>query len=373
MNNRRYSALTLLATALAMLALQHPAISPRLLDNPPPARAQEPLRNPAFIPLAFRRGLVEDLPVAPTALPSAPTPVASETPVPTAEPPTATLEPTRAATATPTPSATPTPKAGYSEPLTDFPDLSDLRAGYRADRWYATLLEVLRRRYPTGRHIVTTLRDGEAQARFWVGSRNDTFDHLLDTLPLVVHEMNHQLGWQEGLQATRGQSYAYTVRDDLRLLVPTVDTFPRKEIAPYVVGPLANFYKATYLEGQGGEQDFQNLVDELNAYTHSLFTAHGTHDQFSRSLRQSHRDGLVTFMMYTEFYLRHARLRHASDYAALRARPEMRDAVALLWARAMFILDTTADIPNLALDHAAIEAEMRKADMLAEVEGFVAP
>jgi hypothetical protein len=47
--------------------------------------------------------------------------------------------------------------------------------------------------------------------------------------------------------------------------------------------------------------------------------------------------------------------------------------VELLWGRANFILDTTESIPNLAMDPAAVEAEMRKADMQAEIETFLNP
>lgn len=51
----------------------------------------------------------------------------------------------------------------------------------------------------------------------------------------------------------------------------------------------------------------------------------------------------------------------------------MRTAVQTLWARANFILDVTEDIPSLALDAEAIEAEVRKDDMQAEVRDFVMP
>lgn len=152
-----------------------------------------------------------------------------------------------------------------------------------------------------------------------------------------------------------------------------MDTFPRSEIARYLEGPLSNRYRSVYLEGRGSEQGVLSVLDEFNAYTHSLFTGYGIHDQTPPNQRQSHRDGLVTFMMYLQFYLRHARTEHPDDYTRMRAEPELREAVRTLWARANFILDVTEDIPSLALDVEAVEAEMRKPDMQREIEDFVLP
>lgn len=293
-------------------------------------------------------------------------------PPPTASP-TATTAATATRTPTSTPPPTPTPPKGYHEPLTDRPSLDDLASGYTQARWYETMLEVLRRRYPTGHHIVTSLQDSKGKATTWTSGQTATFMDLVGALETTVHEMNHELGFQEGFIPTIGKRYFYEVRDDLRVTVDVVPTFNRSEIAPYVTGPLDNQYKSIYLTGQSGQQGFYTLLDEFNAYTHSLFTGYGTYDLYPASRHISNRDGLVTFMMYTEFYLRHARTKHPADYKALRARAETKDLVRLLWDRANFILDTTADIPSLALRAEVIEAEMRKADMLAEVEGFLGP
>lgn len=286
---------------------------------------------------------------------------------------TATAEASATATAMPTAPATPTPPKGYHEPLTDRPSLDDLAGGYTSARWYETLVEVLRRRYPTGHHIVTSLQDGKGKATTWTNGQTGTFMDLIGALEVAVHEMNHQLGFQEGFIPTIGKRYFYEVRDDLRVTVDVVPTYNRSEIAQYITGPLDNQYKSVYLTGQSGQQGFFTLLDEFNAYTHSLFTGYGTYDLYPASRHVSNRDGLVTMMMYVEFYLRHARTKHAADYAALRASAETKDLVRLLWDRANFILDTTASIPSLALKAEAVEAEMRKADMLGEVEGFLGP
>ncbi len=360
--------------AFLSLAALRPAAPPavRAAALQAPAQDEQPAAR-VYLPLTLRGIGMNELPPPPTAQPATATP----RPSPTATVPL--VVPTLAPTETPRPSdppPSPTPKqlpwwGAYDEPLATLPSLEDVFFAYRPANWYSSLLTVLRLRYPTGRAIVTRLKDSQNQAAVWVGSPPSNFQGLLDRIGLTVHEMNHQLGWQEGILATRLQQYAYVVREDLTLLVPQMETFPRAEIVPYLKGPLLNQYKPVYLEGDSGKQGFLTVLDEFNAYTHSLFVGYGLHDQMAPGSRQSDRDGLVTFMMYTQFYLRHARTTHPADYARLRASPEIRDAVKTLWARANFILDVTEDIPGLALDAAAVEAEMRKADMQAEVRDFV--
>ena len=320
----------------------------------------------------------------PTAPPPTLPPTTTPTPAPTLTPtqtatPTATRVPSQTATPSPVtptlePSPTPSPTPqGYTEELAELVSLDDLREDYRAADWYPTLLEVLRRRYPTGRHIVTRVANSQARAKYWAGNDTSSWDGLMDAMQMVVHEMDHELGMQEGVLATGFETYAYVVREDLQVEVAYQDTFPRSEIARYVTGDLVNFYKNTYLSGRLGEMAFQNTLDEVNAYTHSIFVGYGLHDQFPPNQRASYRDGIVTFMMYTQFYLRHARLQHPEQWDALHEDPEMRALVELLWDRAGFILDVTKDIRGLSMEAEVIEAEVRKPEMQAEIDRFVAP
>ena len=370
-------ALALGSTALAAPAGSGPSVAAEPVHRAAPVRLDAPAGHdqdpPAAIihlPLAMAEIRLDQMPLPQPARPASATP-----PEPTQAPTEPPATPTEAPSPTPPPSPTPDlPWWGaYDEPVTDFASLDALRAAYRPATWYPTLLDLLALRYANGRHVVVSLKDSQQNAATWVGGNPASFDDLLGRVGVTVHEMDHQLGWQEGIQATSLQSYAYVLREDLTLLVPRVDTFPRAEIVPYLVGPLNNMYKPIYLEGQSGQQGFLTVLDEFNAYTHSLFVGYGLHDQTPPGRRQSDRDGLVTFMMYTEFYLRHARTTHPSDYALLRSKPEIRQAVKTLWARANFILDLSEDIPSLSLDPAAVEAEMRKPDMQAELRDFVLP
>jgi hypothetical protein len=319
-----------------------------------------------YLPIGQANGPFGPPPVAVTAVPTLP-PTATATEPP---PPTATSVPTE--TATPTPSPTPT-EEGYSEPLTSRASLDDLKSGYNASLWYETMLEILKRRYGTGHHLVTQLTDSKAKAAQWTSGRTSSFADLVGALELAVHEMNHQLGIQEGFLPSFGKEYFYEIRADLQVKVTVVPTFNRSEIAQFVTGPLENQYKSVYLTGQSGQQGYFTLLDEFNAYTHSLFTGYGVYDLYPTGQRVSHRDGMVTMMMYNEFYLRRARTNYPIQYASLRNDPAVRALVATLWDRANFILDKTESIPALALNPTAVEAEMRKADMQAEVVRFLGP
>jgi hypothetical protein len=311
-----------------------------------------------YVPLVARNADRDAFP--PPATAAAPTTAPTLIPLPTLAAATATTGPT------PTPTRI---KPNYDEPLTDFPSIDDLRDGYDANRWYETMLTLLERRYATGHHIVVSLEDSRTKADLWTRSQRDSFDGLLRALQLAVHEMDHQLGFQEGVLPSFFERYSYTIRSDETRLVPNIDTFPRAEIAQYITGPLDNQYKSVYLTGSSGDQNFNTLLDEFNAYTHSLFTGYGIHDQLRG--RTSYRDGLVTMMLYVEFFLRHGRENHPDDYAALTAELEMRQLVDLLWRRADFILAVTEDISELRLDPDAVEAKMREPDMIEEVARFV--
>lgn len=318
------------------------------------------LEHSVFVPVSLVRAEIASVQIS-TPVPASPTSAAS---------PTETIEPSPTATFTPSP--TPTPE-GYQEPLTDFPDLADLESGYDAADWYATFLEILERRYKAGRYIVVNVDDSEREAKSWAGSNTRSFEQLVDIAPHVVHEMNHMLGMQEGVTKTQFAKYVFPVRDEELVEVTRHETFNRSEIARYVTGDLENMYKSIYLTGSMGRQGFFTLLDEYNAYTHSMFTGYGLHDMAKTGSSVSHRDGLVTFMMYSQFYLRRAREHHPDDYELLRTDEDVRALVELLWERSNFILDETADIPGLSLDCEAIEAEVNKPEMRAEMEQFIAP
>lgn len=262
----------------------------------------------------------------------------------------------------------------WSETLTALPDLSDLKAGYDPSQWYPTFLDLLDRRYPTGRYIVESLANSQQEAQTWlqaVGSI-DTFAGLVDGANTTVHEMNHGLSFQEGI-ATNFDTYAFVLREDIIYIVPRISTFNRKEILPYLTGPLAKGSNGYYfyIEDTISSHDFFSVLDEFNAYIHSSFTGYGLHDELAPGLKTSDRNGTLTFMLYTQYYLLHARENHPDVYAAILADADIKELVGSLWKRAMFILDVTKDISSLEINAAPLETLMLSAELQQEIEPFL--
>lgn len=266
------------------------------------------------------------------------------------------------------------PNTAWSEPLTDFADLSDLKTGYDPSQWYPTFLELLNRRYPTGRFIVESLSNSEQEAKQWLQAVGniDTFAGLVQGANTTVHEMNHGLSFQEGI-ATNFDTYAYVLREDLTYIVPRITTFNRKEILPYLTGPLAKGSNGYYfyIEDTIASHDFFSVLDEFNAYIHSSFTGYGLHDEAAPGLKTSDRNGTLTFMLYTQYYLLHARENHPNVYSAILADPDIKELVGSLWKRAVFILDVTKDIPALEINAGPLETLMLSEELQQEIAPFL--
>ena len=250
--------------------------------------------------------------------------------------------------------------------------MDDLRSGYNEADWYETLVSVLERRYGTGHYIVLTLEDSRTNAELWTTGRRDSFDRLLGALQVAVHEMDHQLGLQEGVLKTFFDEYAFVIRDDEMRIVNNIDTFPRAEIAKYVVGDLDNLYKKTYLTGDSGNQNFNTLLDEFNAYTHSLFVGFGINDQLSSSSRlqlprRPGDDDDVRGVLPASTVVR------TIPTIMRRSKPTTGCA---RWSTSCgnardFILEVTEDIGTLNLDSDVVEAKMMEPEMREEVARFV--
>ena len=105
-------------------------------------------------------------------------------------------------------------------------------------------------------------------------------------------------------------------------------------------------YADLYLTGSMGAQGMFSLVDELNAYTHSIFVDYQLVDQFKPGLSISSLDGLATFMLFTELYLKWTRQNATSQYNALLDNPEIKQLLVELWTRCEWIIENTKDHKN---------------------------
>ena len=256
--------------------------------------------------------------------------------------------------------------APYTEELTPPGDLKPIKAAYTAAGAVNAAAEVLALRYAHGRYIVAHPKvNGDLAPWLETGTWKD----FVQSLSTGVHEVNHQLGFALSDFTT----YAYVVREDAQFDVPMVGTYDRSAIAEYLNADdqARSQYFATYFTGQMGAQGFETLLDELNAYIHTTFTDLGVIDQMPKGLSISSRDGVVSFLYFTELYLRHGREKEKATWEKMRATPQLVALIRLLWARANFILEKTAANPQLGLDDAYWLALALAPENVAELNAFL--
>ena len=241
--------------------------------------------------------------------------------------------------------------AGYTEPVCaePFTDLSSLTMAYvdSADGIRAACQGIADRRYPIGREVIDRQTDAQLDAWF---RTHGTFNDILNSFEIAVHEGTHI--WD--ITMTSGGIWPYRVRNDLVIRTQSLHDFPRNEILALHANVGADMYASVYLMGQSGTQGFNNLLDEYNAYTHSIAARYCTRDGLPAGQSISARDGILTMMYYVELYLKVARTNHPSDYAAILADPEHLRLILTVWARAEFWLAKAAPIPALGINDAMI-------------------
>ncbi|MBM4388798.1 MAG: hypothetical protein FJ088_13740 [Deltaproteobacteria bacterium] len=230
----------------------------------------------------------------------------------------------------------------YSEPLDEKKDISGPISAYSQSKWYETLIALLDLRYKTGHFIVTNVKNPKNQAQNY--AKTSSAQELIKSASTVVHELNHFYNFEKSSY----YNYTYRIRHDLEITVAYFDTFPRNEILQYVTWD--DFYADTYLTGAMGKQGFDSVLEEFNAYIQSLFTDFSFVDQFNKNIYISSRDGVITFMIYTALYLRHARTNEPKTYEKITSNQKWRDLILTLFGRAEFILETTDKYKNLGID-----------------------
>ncbi len=240
---------------------------------------------------------------------------------------------------------------GYTETVCSDPlaSLADLQAAYQntAAGIRAAALGIADRRYPIGRLFIEHETDSDL-ARWFQTTAN--FAGILDGFDTAVHEGQH--GWDISMIANG--RWPYRIREDLIIRPLRLTNFARSEIVALHVDAANDFYLNVYLTGQSGTQGFNNLLDEYNAYTHSLASRYCTRDSLPGGTRVTARDGILTMMYYVELYLKVARTNHPADYAAIKADPEHVRLILTIWDRAEFWLARSASTASLGIKDATI-------------------
>lgn len=230
------------------------------------------------------------------------------------------------------------------------------------------MADVMALRYETGSYLTEQTPKGMELAALWMQGQTDSFEELVERMPLVVGELAKHFGKQVA-NDVGGSMFALVVRDDQTLVLPRIDTPARSEIYSKIDSSVANIY-TYYLQGPEGAGDFFDLLAELNAATHGLFTAYGVSDWLPETSSVTQGEAVLTFMMYVQVYLRHVRENHPAIYAALQAEPGIQDAVTLLWARGLFILNVANEGGILPSLPGKMAEKVNESGALEEISNF---
>jgi len=245
--------------------------------------------------------------------------------------------------------------------------LDDLEINFQAAAWRTTALEILNRRYADGKYIVDQLAN-PGNFDFWFFQGTDSFQKVVDGLPIAVHESLHMAGFEE----STANKYTWIISTNTRWTVtPRPILFNRSEILDELPNDeQAADYASTYLTGASGAQDIESLLEELNAYTVTLYVARALLDKKPPNVTSSMRDGMLTLMLYTEAYLKVAAEQYPADYQAITGNAQLVDVIRTMWSRAVCLDELTENLPQLGIRDAEIRAHVYDPSWLQHIENL---
>jgi len=304
--------------------------------------------------------------------PAQPAPSAPSSAAPTPEGRPAQHEPDAGPTDAPEPGAFASGDPSFrEEPSCEtLADVGDIERSYASGSRRAAAYAVAKARYPAGLPFLEAQGDRELDA--WFTGAPDSFDGMASRFDVAVHEGAHIWSFKRFSTGTQ----TYPVHAGLTVHARRLRNFPRSEILSVHLNREADSYAKTYLEGASGAQGFNTLLDEYNAYAHSLASRYCTRDRVGASSNVSARDGILTFMYYVEAYLEIARTRHPADYQAIVSDSGHRMLIVAVWDRAELWLRRSAGDARLGIadrtirgwvyDRARLEEIKRIRDMNAK-------
>lgn len=277
----------------------------------------------------------------------------------------------------------------WREPLPNkSASLNAVKATFSGNNYNRFVLDVLKVRYPTGKYVVEGgLAKKDCIGQFLDERDKESASGIIDSLSTIVHECGHM---HDSNRTEAFNEVAYVLTPKVAFVcsgasyVGVNHTFARSLLNGDIFSaqrpPCLNewhvgcdFY-ASYLDGnpmndkfENGDQGFDMVLEETVQYVNSLATHYAYEDQQSTTRSVSARDGILTFLWYTERYLRMARLQYPDQYQFLTGDPCWREAILSTWGRAWTYLALTANSPSLGIDSQAIEMLVRDPRLLIEI------
>ena len=270
--------------------------------------------------------------------------------------------------------------------------LADLTGAFTSAGTDAFVEGVLNRRYPFGWSLVDEGRGGFINCLMTFVRDRSSANAVIGDLGTAVHECGHVTD----LERSMGPTSVYVIRADLTMMGARGDTTTRggatfarsliradsfqasRPVCPAgSSGPRCDFYADTYLDGdptdgtfESGDQGFNLLLEEVLQYSNSLAVGYAYADQRRAGSSVSDRDGMLTFLWYTERYLRMARLDYPSAYAhhVTGDGGRWRQLILSIWGRAWLYLEATESLPGLGIEDDMILPLVTNPELLNEIE-----
>lgn len=273
----------------------------------------------------------------------------------------------------------------YTEPLPNTSNnIDDLIVSYKPENAVSFIDQVLARRYPLGRQLVTEgVASGNNCITQFLGDKSSA-KAVLYQLSTVVHECGHAADLKRG----SFDESTYIITPSRVMTAKSGDTtsrggltFARGKIladgyqAMRVAcgnndsSPTCDMYAHTYLDGFSGEQGFNLLFEELVQYTNSLAVDFAISDKLQDG-QITDRDGLLTFLWYVERYLHLARSNYPSAYQHLLTGDDgrWRRVILTQWGRAWYFLKAAETNPYLGVYDNAIMPLVMAPELLDEIQ-----
>ncbi|MCB9557080.1 MAG: hypothetical protein H6707_13315 [Deltaproteobacteria bacterium] len=250
---------------------------------------------------------------------------------------------------------------GYSEPICQLTDVTAISKNHSAAKLRETLVALAKARYPIAVAFIDAQKDAQLQA--WFNNPGD-FSHVIERFEVAVHEGCHLWGFAN----RKPGRYAYRLTEALSFDLPNLQNFNRDQLVNVHKDVSHDFYAKTYLTGQSGAQDFTILLDEYNAYVHSLATRYCTRDLMPANRATSAKDGILTFMYYVGAYLKLAREQYPDDYNEIIADAKHVEMILAIWDRAEFYLKLTENMPKLQIREQLIRGWTYAPEIVAEID-----
>jgi len=209
----------------------------------------------------------------------------------------------------------------------------------KSENFVIKSIEILKAFVPEENYIYEQTKDLQDFGH-WL---NPSLPHF--GLPAAIHESLHLL---DNNLSNRFHA-SYSITRAMTVSFNRFHSFPRSELFSFLPQVQKDSYADLYLLGPGCEQGIEMLLEELNAYTHSCFTALKLVSFIPSHYRFSERDGLASFMYFLILYLRIAYEYHQVIWNQMIKSFPMLQLIDTLWCRAKNILSWAFPFSQLGL------------------------